>query len=1593
MRTLSAVRVLSIILLFLTIVLPGFGQSFFWENPQVFVPQGMTYSSSAAGKSIIALAWEEIKPRSPNDGTSGDIYLSIAVSRDGISWKRHERYYEHPIPYTGMRPGNEPRVYSMTIDANDRILVAVCRTDHDTVILQSSDGGESFQQLHQLQSRTVTGIPNLFTTNSGGLLLLMSEGGSEASVTLAYSHSSDGRFWSDIAPLVPGSDGVSSPQLQPSHTTLGGREYVVFQALKEITALTRSWQLYLKSSLDGGATWGKAMEITTVKPLFGEEPREFNNQRPRLAALGSQLGLIWERSKIGKIGEDKPTIFSVFLDANGEIVGGLENPAVDPPAQFAHILSLRGQEYVLYAQGQPSHIMLAQKQGKVWATKPLPYTENLSAVFPHAVVLNGSPFIFWENQPATGAGALVSLRPLTSVGAPVLKPENFTPGELANLDSLTVSWSGPQSPAGIRGYQYAWTYSDGTTTVEKKKGTVSAQLGELNRSEQKLDLDGTWTFSVVAVDIVGNISPEPATVSFIRDATPPKAVSFEVTDKDGKALLSAGPASPEKRDANSYAVDTNTFTLRWKAAGDKDIVGYTYNTQPGWASIDEYRKSDVPLLATPGRVVTTATDRPFDNADDGVYAVTVRAIDRAGNFSPPSTIALALSNYQLITRIDRIFAKKDPVLGTVQLTISGRGFIRNGTLTKILLDRGSKNPPMEFKPGGSISVTDQTISGITLDANSVSGDYKIGLLQDRPAGQAFYSTPDAKFHFESPGTVRIGNFQILLPQWVAGRTPRHTLSFDSLMVALVVALLGALSFLAIRKIAALAVEGTAVRTEVFALLEGRPNVGWEERKNRMKALKRRGVGLRLKFTLLMVVLVMMIVLIVSIPLGFLMVKGQTLALASGLQNQASILMDALAASAETQFRNFDPALGESGFLDAQKLPKLRTAMPDATYTTITGPDPLTNPKLRPIDPKDFVWASDQQKFVDELGRGFKTAKETVDDELSRSVVGQLQKQIDSDAAKNLSTLIEQYRSLRGQYDTLSKKKDATLKSQLADIYARLAAVSTDLDTQAKAEFAKGASLPFFDPSKALASTYIFYRPVIFYNNAELEADTTFYQGLIRLEVRTAAITQKINGSIWDIIRVAGIIALAAMGLGVLGAILMANITVTPILSVTKGVAKIRDTKDKEQLTEEKYAIVLRSRDEIGDLAETVNEMTRDVARAAAANKELMLGKDVQKMFLPLEKDRAGKKGSTAEADTKDVEIYGYYEGAAEVSGDYFDFRQLDPTHYALIKCDVSGHGVSAGLIMVEVATLFISYFSEWPKRKESLSQIKDPGERQRLLKELERLDTLVYRINDMLEERGFKGLFAAFTICLFNTATGAITVCPAGDNELHIYDGSERRMVHDELTPKEKGSPAAGVFPSMLVEMKSGFPQFPIKLDHGDVLFLPTDGVDEAKRFLRDTSFEKMTCLEPGLKEGEYHLKTHKYGTDNEDFGKDRMDDFITGVFNKARVKLVRHHNPIPNEELEFDFSGCEGTVKEAVLAVVSAEKLFRLVLAPTAGDGNRVLVDAKIDAFLKKHFLQYERYFSHRVEGQSDDPYAHFSHLLEDEQRDDLTILVVRRK
>ena len=526
------------------------------------------------------------------------------------------------------------------------------------------------------------------------------------------------------------------------------------------------------------------------------------------------------------------------------------------------------------------------------------------------------------------------------------------------------------------------------------------------------------------------------------------------------------------------------------------------------------------------------------------------------------------------------------------------------------------------------------------------------------------------------------------------------------------------------------------------------------------------------------------------------------------------------------------------------------------------------------------------------------------------------------------------------------------------------------------------SLPAFDPAR-VGGLYLFYKPIVYLN----QNDKTLYQGLVRMLVDTTTITRQIADSRRVLIQSTAVIALLAIALGILGAVIMASITITPIRKLAQGVTFIGATEDKEELKE--YSIAVRSRDEIGQLADTVNDMTRGLVKAAIANKELMVGKDIQKMFLPLEKDKENRKGTTGGEETNAVEIYGYYEGAKGVSGDYFDFRKLDESHYALIKCDVAGKGVSAALIMVEVATLFASFSRDWQKRREAVTPIKDPAAKQKAMKELERIDQLVYTINDSLEERGFKGRFAALTMCLFNADTGMLNVCNAGDTLMHLYDAGRRRMEIEKLPD----APAAGVFPSMLVEMKSGFRQVPHRLEHGDALFLFTDGFEEAKHNFRNASWEVVPCGEPGLKDGELHMGTHSTDSSNEEFGAARMEGIVNAVFSKGRYTLVRAHSPDASEELVFDFSSCTGTVKEAVLALVSVEKVFRVVPDPKAGEKDHVNVDALVETFLKGHFLQYNRYFAHRPEGQNGTASVTFTHIREDEQYDDLTILVMRRK
>jgi hypothetical protein len=195
--------------------------------------------------------------------------------------------------------------------------------------------------------------------------------------------------------------------------------------------------------------------------------------------------------------------------------------------------------------------------------------------------------------------------------------------------------------------------------------------------------------------------------------------------------------------------------------------------------------------------------------------------------------------------------------------------------------------------------------------------------------------------------------------------------------------------------------------------------------------------------------------------------------------------------------------------------------------------------------------------------------------------------------------------------------------------------------------------------------------------------------------------------------------------------------------------------------------------------------------------------------------------------------------------------------------------------------------------------------------------------------------------------------------------------------------------------MTSPFKQIDLPFKSGDIAFFFTDGVEEAQRFLRDSSFQGYSLTEEDIKSGKV-AATFKPTESVEPMGVERVQAILDSVMKKRTYKLEKMLNPLGDEELIFDFSSCTGRVQDAIMALVAVEKIFRMNPDPSAGANDRVHIDRKVDAFLKEHFIQYGRYFHHPLDI-SDLPnfesYAYYSHIKEDDQYDDLTLMGIRKK
>ena len=247
-------------------------------------------------------------------------------------------------------------------------------------------------------------------------------------------------------------------------------------------------------------------------------------------------------------------------------------------------------------------------------------------------------------------------------------------------------------------------------------------------------------------------------------------------------------------------------------------------------------------------------------------------------------------------------------------------------------------------------------------------------------------------------------------------------------------------------------------------------------------------------------------------------------------------------------------------------------------------------------------------------------------------------------------------------------------------------------------------------------------------------------------------------------------------------------------SITRSVHALSHGTERLRQGDFSYQIKVRSRDQLGELAESFNVMARgidDLLRESAEKErleeELRIARQIQMSLLP--QGQVGVDG---------LRVAALCIPAAEVGGDYYDLLPLSDTRLGVVVADVSGKGTSAALYMAELKGLVLS-----------LSRIyESPG-------------TLLKQANRILSANLDSRSFITMTYAVVDTQARTMRFARAGHNPLIQLEASTGRT--RVLTPQGLGLgiDAGDRFDEILEETE-------VPLVPGDHFLFFTDGLSEA---------------------------------------------------------------------------------------------------------------------------------------------------------------------
>jgi len=191
--------------------------------------------------------------------------------------------------------------------------------------------------------------------------------------------------------------------------------------------------------------------------------------------------------------------------------------------------------------------------------------------------------------------------------------------------------------------------------------------------------------------------------------------------------------------------------------------------------------------------------------------------------------------------------------------------------------------------------------------------------------------------------------------------------------------------------------------------------------------------------------------------------------------------------------------------------------------------------------------------------------------------------------------------------------------------------------------------------------------------------------------------------------------------------------------ITRAVADLYRGTQYVQAMDFSHRVQIERRDQLGELGESFNRMTGSISqlieeenKRRRLENEISIAREVQNQLFP----------STLPS-VPGVEIEAICKAARSVSGDYYDFIQLSPTHIAIAIADISGKGISAALLMASLQAALRSQLLV--EGSERLSMIE-----------------LVSRLNKHLVRNTGDDRFATFFIAVYDSATRTLRYTNAG---------------------------------------------------------------------------------------------------------------------------------------------------------------------------------------------------------------------------------------